>query len=102
MWALEALLERKGTYLVAATLLPLIFFPLLAVVVSLDLLSSSPTGEWNSIFSGLSRFSPSGNYAADREMSAAGWLLIAGIVSMAVLLPVWTAREVVRNFRADG
>ncbi len=95
----ESLLEKKGTYLVAVIIFPLICLPLLFVTAGLDLTSASRSAEWNSIFSGLSGLAPSGDYAVVREMGAAGWLLLAGMVSLLVVLPVWVVGLVAQTFR---
>lgn len=97
--SMESLLEKRGTYLVAAAVFPLLCLPLLFVTAGLDLSSASPGGEWTSLFSGLSALAPSGDYAVVREMGFSGWLLLAGMVSLLVVLPTWVVGEVARHFR---
>jgi hypothetical protein len=96
---MESLLEKKETYLVSVVIFPLLCLPLLFVTAGLDLSSASRNGEWTSIFSGLSGLAPSENLAVVREMGASGWLLLTGMVSLLVVMPVWVGGLVAQSFR---
>ncbi len=86
----------------AAGVFPVLCLPLLTIVTSLDIGSNSPTGEWTSIFSGIRAFYPTTGCAAVSELGAlSGWLLIFGMITLLVAMPVWMIQTIIKNWRPD-